>query len=78
MLVKCLSKDKHAAYVAHHESACQSKNNKCQVKTFDSTMPVDVVSNIYDIPFEDIETSIYGCNSKHNHTNILNNIESTY
>ena len=43
------------------------------------SMPsVDVVGDIYDIPFEDIETSIYGCNSKHNHTNILNNIESTY
>ena len=39
---------------------------------------VDVVGDIYDIPFEDIETSIYGCNSKHNHTNILDNTESTY
>ena len=78
MLVKQLSRAKHAAYVVHCKSTCLLKHNKYQVKTFDSTIPVNVVGNIHNIPFEDIETSIHSCNSKHNHTNILNNTESTY
>ena len=78
MLIKHLSSDDDVSYVADCMSTCKLKIGEHQVKTFGSTKPVDVVGDICNFPFENIEESIYNPNSNYNHSKIFDDNNSNY
>ena len=54
------------------------KISKYQVKPFGSTKPVDVIGDVHDFSFQNIEESMCNPNSNHNHSSIFDDSNSSY